>query len=663
MDLNKRRMLKRIKNGQLPGFNDAVENYNPDKTLTGYEAFKSRWQNGGGQKAVTGAMDALNAAFQFNSMKAPTNYANDYVGKYGMQQGQVQGINYNQYRDINMDAEENMLAKERDSKIMQGATLGSTAGLSLGLGTAALTGATAGSWLGPIGAIAGLGIGALLGGIFGNDSKHEQERQLRVAQIKQNNANEFWRTGALSAALRNRELENIGDTSKFNLFSSALGSENVNVKNGKTTNKVLAHTAAGIKNVKANSRLNDGEIVRNRYKGTEHYVEGNPNKIDGEYGKLEKGDDVLSSTLVIPGTNVTIAEAYPIAKMQGWENELVDVIQPMARDMVKKDKSNNKLVHAWGGLENILATVPGMIQSWRDYNSISNDDIHRTQLNPFHKYEGDISNLMRGRNISVYPQMQAITNAEGAQRYRINQSGGLSAMQKTISNLTNNMNSKIARANAIANVQQLRNQYDKETADMLNNMGSTVMDATTRAQMFNEQMNASAHAAKTQGLNMAKRNMLDYATQFAKNAWEKSQFDDMMDLYRQQVNAAKMEAYHKAGLNPDGTKKMDTKLPTVKSWMISGNLLNAPTTPENFEQKAAQYKAQQDMFQDMFSDEKINSIKIPQKSTQELFKDQVEKIAPGWQPKDTSLLNMFMPSQQVNASRYGKKKYNKRRKK
>lgn len=652
MDLKTRKYIKNI--NQLPKFDVAVENYNPSKKLTGYEAFKSRWNNGGGQKMTEGLVDTVNTAFQFNSMKTPSNYANDYVGKYGMREGQVQGVNYMQYRDIDQKAEESKLAAERDSKIMQGASLGATTGLSLGLGTAALTGAGLGSWLGPVGAVAGLGLGALFGGIFGNDSKHEQERQMRIAQIKQNNANEFWRSGALSAALRNRELEDIGNTNRFSLFSSALGSENVNVKNGKTTKKVLAHTSRGVENVNANSKLNDGEIVRNRYKGTEHYVQGDPNQIDGEYGKLEKGDDVVSSTLTVPGTNVTIAQAYPIAKAQGWENELIDVIQPMSREMVKNNKTNGNLLHAWGGLENILATVPGMIQSWSDYNSISNDDIHRTQLNPFHKHEGAISDLMHGRSVSAYPQMQAITNTEAAQRYRINQSGGLTAMQKTMSNLANSMNSKIARANALANIQQIKNQYDKETADMLNNMGSTVMDATTRAQMFNEQMNASAHAAKTQGLNMAKRNMLDYTTQFAKNAWEKSQFDQMMDLYRQQVKQEALAEYNR--------NKKDTPTTSVKQiakTIDNSGLYGIRNTADTVQQRSDLYKK---YMVNPFSIGKINSMKIPQKSVQELFYDQVNKIAPGWQPEDTSLLNMFMPSQQVNASRYGKKRYNKRHK-
>ena len=115
-------------------------------------------------------------------------------------------------------------------------------------------------------------------------------------------------------------------------------------------------------------------------------------------------------------------------------------------------------------------------------------------------------------------------------------------MQKTIANITNNMGSSIARANALANVQQLRNQYAKESADLLNQMGTSLMNERTRAQMFNEQMNAQAHASQVQQKYMAKRNMLDYATQFAKNAWERNQFDRLMDLYWQQLATDRMKA-------------------------------------------------------------------------------------------------------------------------
>ena len=513
----------------LPGLWDA-----DTSKLTGFEKFKSRWNNGGGEKAMGAAIQGLDAMQQFNSMKYPTNYANDFVGKYGYTEGNIDGFKFQQYKDIDTNAEENRMSQIRDSKIMSGAMTGATTGLSIGTaagllagaGSGAATGAGLGAWLGPIGAVAGLGLGALFGGIFGNSAKNEEEEQMRIAQIKQNNANEFWRTGALSASLRNKALERYGDTSRFNLYSSAFGSENV-------------HTSKGVKPGEPNAKVDNGEIIEGK-DGSAHQVVGNPYVTDGEYAKLHNGDNIYSNKLTVPGTNITYAQAYPMMKSIGREKELL-ALQPISREMAKKTKNKDGLIHAWNGWENLLATVPGFIQSWRDYNDAANDTPHYTDIKPVNPYERKAAEIMAGRRMSAYPQMRAITNEDAAQRYRINMSGGMSAMQKTMANIANNMNSKIARANALANVQQINNQFAKENAELLDKMGAQSMDANMRAQMFNEQQNAAANAARTQQMSMAKRNMLDYATQFAKNAWERNQFDQMMNLYWEQVKNDRMK--------------------------------------------------------------------------------------------------------------------------
>lgn len=555
--------LKYINNTkQLPGYDGGLEN------LNNWQKFKSRWNNGGGEKAMNAAVNGLDAAFQFNSMKTPANYAGDFVGKYGINtDASIDGINYQQYNDINTEAEESRMAQQRDSKIMQGASLGATTGMGAGMATGMLLGAKLGGWGGPIGLIGGTLAGALLGGILGNKSKHEEEEQMRIAQIKQNNANEFWRTGALSTALRQKALERYGDTNRFNLFSSALGSENI------------VHTSDGIKSGKPNSKLDYGELIIKKNGQPGSYVNGNPNQIDGEYGDLKNGESVASNILKVPGTDMTFAQYYPLAYAAGKGPETL-ALQAAVREN-NNDMKKGKLTHAWGGLENILATIPGMIQSWRDYKNISNDDIHRTQLNPFNPYERKAADIMAGRVMSAYPQMRAITNEQAAQTYKINQSGGLSAMQKTMANLTNNMNSKIARANALANVQQINNQFAKENAELLNNMGNTARDATLRAQMFNEQQTAAAHAAKTQGLNMAKRNMLDYATQFAKNAWEKNQFDRMMELYWADVNSRNNGIKQQNTWSLKGDNDFEQNMNTYSKF--EPRLYTGPTsTPINF---------------------------------------------------------------------------------
>lgn len=573
MGLTERKYINNTK--QLPGF------------AGGWEKFKTRWNEGGGDKAMSALATGINAAQQFNSMKYPTNYAGDFVGKYGVNNyGSIDGINYQQYNDIDTNAEERRMGQQRDSKILSGATLGATTGLGIGstiaalsgigagtaagagaaavgaaagAGTAAATGAGLLSWLGPAGIIGGLGIGALIGGILGNKSKHEEEEQMRIAQTRQNNANEAWRTDALSTALRNRELEEYGDTTRYNLLSGvALGAEDINTKTGYTKKKHVVHTSDGVKVGNADAMVDNNEIIENA-KGTKaHRVVGNPNKTDGEYADLKKGDKVASDKLLVPGTNMTFAEYYPIAKALGQDKQFWN-----AQRMVRNNTNQNMhaigwLPGVWNGWEGLGAVLPGMIQSWRDYNDAANDDIHRTNITPIHKYEGAVRDIMGGLRLSPYQQLRSISNSEGAQRYNINQSGGLSSMQRTMANIGNSMNSRIARANALANVDQLNAQFKRENAQLLNQTGTSLMDANMRAQMFNEQQNAAAHAARTDQLNKSKYNMINYLQQGFKNIFERNQFDKMYDLYAQQVATDRIRALKEAGLVDDSNKN---KLP------------------------------------------------------------------------------------------------------
>jgi len=338
------------------------------------------------------------------------------------------------------------MSSERNSKITSGAVLGGTTGLSIGtvagllagagggaaagagVGTAAAAGGAAagaaaggglGAWLGPIGAIAGLGLGALLGGIFGNSAKNEEEERMRIAQIKQDNANEFWRTGALSTALRNKALEEYGDTTRYNLLSgAALGAENVHTSDGKAYRK-------------PNARLDDGELIVSKSGNKWHKVVGNPSVTDGELGHLKKGEKVATDAMRVPGTNMTFAELYPYAHAAGKDDEFWDT-QAMTRNAMgirwlpgyRGDLE--WLPGYWGGLEsigglgNILSTGLGFAQSWRDYDNADNDEPRVTAINPYNKYEGVARDLMLGRSVLAYPQMRAIAQTGAAQQYRNN---------------------------------------------------------------------------------------------------------------------------------------------------------------------------------------------------------------------------------------------------
>lgn len=518
MDLKTR---KYIKNGNLS-----------IKDLPGYE--KGFEQLGG---ALTGA---LNTAGTINSLSYPTMYANDYFGSYGQQSNQINGVNYTTFKPIDTQKEENVLGKQRDTAIMQSGMMGATTGMGLGLGTAALlgggatiAGASAGTVLGPVGMVLGAGLGALFGGIAGNRAKKEQEHQMAIAQQKQQNFNDNSRADALTTYLQQEQAKQYGNTASQNLYSVKNGSEGVNPITMQTYNKFNVQGSHGKESNYQNAWLDNNEWVEG-VDGSSYKVRGKSNKKDAVRGRLNPGDKVASNTIKIPGTNISFADMYPIAKAEGLTDELF-VLQGMTKEQKGMKNNKSKLPKAAFGLENFMATIPGLIQSWADYRNIANDSSAETNIVPTNKYENYAGELMANRRANIYPIMQQVAANDAANRYSINASGGLSTGQKMLANLANSYNTRQAIANAMLKGQELDNQYRADEAQLMGNLGERSMSAKLNADQFNTQMRAKTHNARIQGLSMAKRNALDYLTQFFKNNWERNQFDKMYKLYAQDV--------------------------------------------------------------------------------------------------------------------------------
>lgn len=556
MDLKQRKYITNT--NQLPGFWNAAE-------------FKSRWNNGAGDQVISGAVGMADMIGNAAAQSSPLNRYGDFIGKYGTSTNSIDGVGYQQYNDIDTNAEEERMSQQRDAALTSSATAGMGAGAGIGAGIgSALAAAGAGSafgWLGgPVGALIGLGIGGLIGGIFGNKSKNKEREQMRIAQIKQNNANEEARTSALTTSLQQKQANQFGDTRTQSLYSAATGSEGVNPVTNETYDKFLTHTASGKKYAKQNAWVDDGEILVNGNK--EHVVKGNPRETDGERAHLTKNTKIVSNDkrMLFPGTNMTFAEVYPYAKVGGWKNELFDI----QRQTREENEMKNGLITArhgleclptfWSGYENLLANGLGLITSLKDYKDAMSEDVQNVNLTPYNKYEGAVSNIMGGRRANVYPIMQDLLNQDARTRRAINQSGGLSIGQRTAANIANSMNTRTARAKALLDVQNLNNQYAKENAEMLNQIGTSLMGANMDAQRFNTQMNAAAHNAKVQQVNMAKRNALDYITQYFKSDWERKQFNENMDLYRQKLDIDR----RKAGIGTTSNQPQTSKSKPVE---------------------------------------------------------------------------------------------------
>ena len=602
MDLKKYKYINNTK--QLPGFDTGLEKAAPH--------------------LIGGAAQALSGIATLNSLRYPTS---KYFGTSGTTMNYVDGIGYKTYNPI--DTTENRLSIEEQASrqniqnILTGGSLGLGAGTSIGTGlglalggsgaaagatagaaTGAATGLGLGAWAGPIGAVAGLGLGLLGGWLFGGDDEEEQKRQLAIEQRKQDNYNEDAQYGALTAALQKRQSEQYRSTTSDPLFSGKYGTEGINPATNETYKSFLVQTSHGPKVDKQNAWLDNGEWIESP-DGSAEKIKGGSKKTDSVRGRIEPGDRVAASHVYLPGTKISMADIYPIARNEGWTDELFNMQANIKDDMKNKQKGLPGFAIGW---ENLISTIPGFMTSWNDYRNIKNDQVKETNIRPYNAYINYARNLLANRRANMNPVYQNILQNDAHSRYAINSSAGLGAGQKMLANIANSANTRRILANAILQGQEMDNKYSGEEAQFMGNMGNQIMNANLNAEQFNVQRNDMAHNAQIQGTNMAKRNMLDYLTQFGKNAWENKVFSDMYKLYAADVANRSKNNESAVVINNTPTFTLDDYMKQDgRGWDIPNNVKQFGN---KFSNANWSDKYQQQYYADLLAKARIPQIKI-----------------------------------------------------
>ena len=385
-------------------------------------------------------------------------------------------------------------------------------------------------------------LGGVMGGISGNKAKKAAEAQRAEAEYRAALYNETGRNRAFTDYLRNEQNKEYGNIQNQMLYQFNTGGHYRNsmpltddIKNAYTSLHGKIHTPA-------NANVGKGEEIGNVYAVKTSTVKDGPN--DTAYARLVDGDNVYSNSekIKLPETGMTPAKTIRAAKNKGiLSRELMDYVagrQAEIRDnnsMIRAKYGYERLPKFYTGWENFAVNGLGLATSFGDLLGHSSQKTYNPNLQPTHKYYDVVKDIMGGIRANPYPIMQDLVNQAGYARYMANNAGGIGAGQRTIANMTANMNNSIARANAILNVQDKNNQFARENAAMLDKMGTSLMDQKSRLDMFNAQTVAASNAKKHDLMQNDKYNILNYATQFAKNAWESNQFDRMMDLYWEDV--------------------------------------------------------------------------------------------------------------------------------
>lgn len=225
-----------------------------------------------GAALATGAMGVVDMVGQIGAAGKFNRTADDLLQDAGKSQSNIGGVGYT----VQNDVDRNQIEKETGAEATSN---------TIGLTTkGASTGAAIGSLAGPVGSVIGGAVGAVggfIGGLFGGASKkREMKKQMRLAEIKRINTNDFNRSGALTTVLQNDLAETEGDQTQQTLYAAANGKESY---------------SAGGPTSGYNARVSNGEIIANKFTGEMFRVPGIPNNKDGKLAFIRPSDTIISN--------------------------------------------------------------------------------------------------------------------------------------------------------------------------------------------------------------------------------------------------------------------------------------------------------------------------------------------------------------------------------
>lgn len=406
------------------------------------------------------------------------------------------------------------MVKAKDGKLpgYKGGALGNIAGATA---SGAAMGSVAGPWGAVVGGAVGL-IGSGIGEIFSEDTQRENERIARQNIILRNN-NE--RSGAISTSMQLNNAIKYGDQYSQPLFGHA---------NGKLPKFDIGKvsTSFGQALGEATARVSNGEVIANKYTGTMYRVPGLKNNKDGKLASLSDSDTVI--------TNKHGLSDY------AWRTGDIEGAEEMMKMFGNPAYKNGRLPKcAEGWLGNAIPSALGSIASLAQYIDAKNSTPYYPHTYVANPYELQGLTTLAGLRINPYPITQQLRNAEARTNRAIDIAGGLSGSQRTAARLANLNTTQNNISNLLSNIQQQNNAYRASYAQAAINAGQASRQARMAANQWDLDMYSKAHAARNRGIQTGIANMLSQIQQYQANEFKRRQFNETMDLYRDDMNMRK----------------------------------------------------------------------------------------------------------------------------
>lgn len=530
-----------------------------------------------GQNVLNNIGNIATSGLDFvNSISNSFSYdksANDMLNEAGSSNSSINGVGYQTQNYANNEALRNELNATNSANTIKN--------VQSGVGV----GGTVGSIFGPVGGAVGAGIGAiggLIGGLFGS-SKRKREMQRRIAEANK------------KALLLNRDRASAANSKGMQMDWEKENAGKQGILYAYNKGKDKSVTPYGKIQTKPNSKVSVGEPVLdnlNDVNNTVGYVPktGKPHA-DDNYANLSNSSVVLGSdkdwrngltfmqqgqpyTLALEKinkkyenrTNKNINEirgsfANVTDKLQQQNvNKLKEPIVELLNDLADQQKYQHEIegknmeltgfkcgknkykcgkdgykkydIGKEGWLNNFIPNAIGAGLSMKQYYDAKGQSLNAPDIYAQNPYEQRALNELAGLQISGYPILRQLRDAEVRQNYALDRSGGLTGAQKYLGRIANANNLYSNIADMWSNLQEKNNQYKTQYATSMLNAGNSDAQRRQAANQYREEAYAKAHGARQQQMQMGMRNFMDYLNQYSANEFKRRQFNDMLSLYQ-----------------------------------------------------------------------------------------------------------------------------------
>lgn len=517
MELKDRKFINNT--GKLPGFEDGT----PDGTIDGGQAVpqdvvvKGSIKNAWGKAktadyqtafaALPGLVGSMYGAF------TDYNSKDEYIAQYRPVPANIAGVGYQK------------MTNAKNGKL-PGCASGAVGNIAGATASGAAMGSVAGPWGAAIGGAVGL-VGSTIGEIFSSGKDKENKENAARYMRNVNSSNEG---GALSLAMQIANAKKYGNQGDQFLWNHANG-KIPRFQNG------LA-SATGPVNGEATARVSNGEVIANKTLGTMYRVPGLKNNEDGKLAALNDSDTVITNK-------------YGLSDY-AWKTGDIVGAEKMMQMLTKPNYKCGKLPgHAEGWLGNGIPAMLGSIAGLGQYIQAKNSNPYRPSTYAANPYETEALTTLAGLRVNPFPIIQQLRNTEARTKNAIDSAGGLSGGQRASARLAalNTTQGNISKL--LSDIQQQNNAYRANYAQAAINAGQQARTARMAANQWDLDYYSKAHAARNKGIQTGIANMLAQIQQYQANEFKRRQFNETMDLYRDDM---KQRQQHMQWLQDQSTR-------------------------------------------------------------------------------------------------------------